>query len=90
MVARTASLGGCLFLFFLIIVFVVLNVPLDNFLNLIFKKHKKIITVIEVVMYIQIAYLLAHWSEPVVSKYIRYCSEFIVDILARIYKALMY
>ena len=89
MVARQASLGGCLFLFYFMIVYLVFSVPLDNFLNSVLKKHPKIIFIIEGLLYVQVAYLFAHWTEPVVSKYIRYCSEFIVDILVRIYKALM-
>ena len=85
LLAREISIGGCLFLLFFLVLFVVFNVPIQNILGKIFKENRKITTIIEVCFFLYFARLLAHWTEPLVNKFMDELTKYIVDLLVAIF-----
>lgn len=86
LIAREISIGGCLFLLFLLGLFVFLNVPLQNILRKLFKGNNKVATIIEVCLFFLVARVLAHWVEPVVRKFLEELTKHMLDVMVDVFE----
>lgn len=83
--ARIVSIEGCLFMIFMAVLFMTLNIPLKNILGRVMKGHDNLVAIIEACVIIFVARKLAQWSGPAATKLIQditsFISELIIDIL---------
>lgn len=80
--ARTISIEAFLFLFFLFSLYLLLNIPLQNFLNKLFKKSKRISGLVEILLLLVGARILALYTEPLVSGLVERIVAIIVNSLS--------
>ena len=81
LIAREISIGGCLFILYLVGLYVTLNIPLQNALKRIFRGNNMLVTVVEICLLFIVARELARWTEPGVTKWIEESTKSVVDIL---------
>ena len=80
--SRTISIEGCLFLMYLLGLYIVFNIPLENTLRKLFKRHKKISEIIQILLMLITARVLAWKTEPFVSKAVDRLVELTINWLS--------
>lgn len=84
--ARVISVEGCLFLIFMLGLFVVLNVPFQNILRKVIKGHDKLVAIMEICFILIAARIMARWAAPTATELIRRTADFIIDMLTYLFQ----
>lgn len=78
---RYGGVEGCLFLIFMLVIFMIVNIPLQNFFNKVMRGHDKLVAIIEGCLILVFARILAQRTAPLVNELVRHIAEFITDML---------
>lgn len=84
--ARVISVEGCLFLIFILGLFVVLNVPLQNILRKVIKGNDRLVAIMEICFILIVARIMARWAAPTVTELIRRTADLIIDMLTYLFQ----
>ena len=84
--ARVISVEGCLFLIFILGLFVVLNVPLQNILRKVIKGNDRLVAIMEICFVLTVARIMARWAAPTVTELIRRTADLIIDMLTYLFQ----
>lgn len=82
--ARTISIEGLLFLIFLAGLYFAFNIPIQNVLNRLLKGYKKVGGIIEILLFLVIARILAWQVEPFVSRIVDCAVDMIINALNKL------
>lgn len=81
LLAREISVEGCLFLIFILGLFIVLDIPIQKILRKVTKGHDKLAVIIEICFILIVARIMARWGAPIVTALIQHAVDFVIDML---------
>lgn len=84
--ARVISVEGCLFLIFMLGIFVAINIPFQNILRKVIKGHDKLVAIIEICFILIVARIMARWATPTVIELVQCTADFVIDTLTYLFQ----